>query len=127
RAFLTEALASSAMRLVEADVLDSDRLAETMQGSDFVFHLAANADVRHGLEHPRRDLEQNTIGTHNVLEAMRQTGVKRIAFASTGSVYGEPKGFPTPEDAPFPVQTSLYAASKLAAEALISAYAIGFG
>jgi UDP-glucose 4-epimerase len=62
-----------------------------------------------------------------VLEAMRATGVSRIAFASTGSVYGEPEVFPTPEDAPFPVQTSLYAASKLAGEGLIGAYAHGFG
>jgi UDP-glucose 4-epimerase len=83
--------------------------------------------VRHGLEHPRRDLEQNTIATSNVLEAMRAQGVTRIAFASTGSVYGEPEVFPTPEDAPFPLQTSLYGASKLAGEGLIEAYACGYG
>jgi UDP-glucose 4-epimerase len=98
-----------------------------MHGVDMVFHLAANADVRFGPEHPRKDLEQNTIATANVLEAMRACGVKRIAFASTGSVYGEPEVFPTPETAPFPVQTSLYAASKLAAEALIEAYCEAFG
>ena len=92
-------------------------------GCDWVFHLQANADVRHGLEHPRRDLEQNTIATSNVLEAMRADGVTRIAFSSTGSVYGEPEVFPTPEDAPFPIQTSLYAASKLAGEGMIAAYA----
>jgi len=92
-----------------------------------VFHLAANADVRFGTEHPRRDLEQNTIATFNVLEAMRANGVKRIAFSSTGSVYGEPEVFPTPETAPFPVQTSLYAASKLAGEGLLAAYSAGFG
>ena len=98
-----------------------------MEGSQFVFHLAANADVRFGLEHPRKDLEQNAIATSNVLEAMRATGVKRIAFSSTGSIYGEPDIFPTPEDAPFPVQTSLYGAAKLAAEGLIAAYCEGFG
>ena len=75
----------------------------------------------------RRDLEQNTIATSNVLEAMRATGVSRIAFSSTGSVYGEPDVFPTPEDAPFPIQTSLYGASKLAGEGLIAAYATGYG
>ena len=91
-------------------------------GHDFVFHLAANADVRFGTEHPRRDLEQNTIATYNVLEAMRPAGVKRIGFSSTGSVYGEPEVFPTPETCPFPIQTSLYAASKLAGEGLIQAY-----
>jgi UDP-glucose 4-epimerase len=94
---------------------------------DFVWHLAANADVRHGTEHPRRDLEQNTLATHNVLEAMRRNGVGRIAFSSSGSVYGEAPLVPTPEDAPFPVQTSLYGASKAAAEGLLAAYCAGFG
>ena len=98
-----------------------------MAGCDTVFHLAANADLRHGLEHPRRDLEQNTIATSTVLEAMRAAGVTRIVFSSTGSVYGEPDVFPTPEDCPFPVQTSLYAASKLAGEGLIAAYCHGYG
>ncbi|HTR72499.1 MAG TPA: NAD-dependent epimerase/dehydratase family protein, partial [Solirubrobacteraceae bacterium] len=87
----------------------------------------ANADVRRGLEHPGRDLLQNTLATGRVLEAMRAEQVSRIAFSSTGSVYGEPEVFPTPEDAPFPVQTSLYGASKLAGEGLIEAYAAGFG
>jgi UDP-glucose 4-epimerase len=113
--------------LVEADVLDRAALAGAMEGCDTVFHLQANADVRHGLDRPRVDLEQNTIATSNVLEAMRTVGATRIAFSSTGSVYGEPEVFPTPEDAPFPVQTSLYAASKLAGEGLIGAYAHGFG
>ena len=98
-----------------------------MKGADFVFHLAANADVRFGTEHPERDLEQNTIATFNVLEAMRANGCKRIGFSSTGSIYGEPEIFPTPEDAPFPLQTSLYGASKLAAEGMIQAYCEGFG
>jgi UDP-glucose 4-epimerase len=126
REFLADALARGAT-LVEGDVLDHARLTAAMSGCDTVVHLAANADVRHGLEHPRRDLEQNTVATSTVLEAMRAAGVGRIAFSSTGSVYGEPDVFPTPEDAPFPVQTSLYAASKLAGEAMISAYATGFG
>jgi UDP-glucose 4-epimerase len=98
-----------------------------MRGAETVVHLAANADVRFGTEHPRKDLEQNTIATWNVLEAMRANGVRRIGFSSTGSIYGEPDVFPTPEDAPFPIQTSLYGASKLAAEGLIQAYAEGFG
>jgi UDP-glucose 4-epimerase len=113
--------------LFEGDVLDPEVLRAAMQGCDTVFHLQANADVRHGLERTRVDLEQNTIATSNVLEAMRETGADTIAFSSTGSVYGEPAVFPTPEDAPFPVQTSLYAASKLAGEGLIGAYCHGFG
>ncbi len=111
----------------QGELSDLNSLTEAMKGSDCVFHLAANADVRFGLQHPCLDLRQNTIGTSNVLEAMRATGVGTIVFASTGSVYGEPEVFPTPEAAPFPVQTSLYAASKLAAEGLISAYSEGFG
>jgi UDP-glucose 4-epimerase len=125
--FLKSALESDSFRLERGDVLDLYRLIEAMRGCDFVFHLAANADVRFGLDHPRKDLEQNTIATWNVLEAMRVAGIRRIAFSSTGSVYGESRIFPTPEDAPFPTQTSLYAASKLAAEGLISSYCEGFG
>src|SRR5688572_26172554 len=127
RPFLAEAAGRPRFRLVEADVLDAPRLQAAMEGHDLVFHLAANADVRFGLEHPRRDVEQNTLATFNVLEAMRATGARRIAFSSTGSIYGEAPVIPTPEDAPFPVQTSLYGASKLAGEGLISAYCEGFG
>lgn len=125
REFVTGALARGA-ELFDGDVLDATLLRRAMQGCDTVFHLQANADVRHGLEHPQRDLEQNTVATSNVLEAMRAQGARRICFSSTGSVYGEPEIFPTPEDAPFPVQTSLYAASKLAGEAMIGAYAHGY-
>ena len=114
-------------RLIRADVLDLRVLTKAMAGCDFVFHLAANADVRFGTLHPEKDLEQNTVATFNVLEAMRANGIGRIAFSSTGSIYGEPDVFPTPEDAPFPVQTSMYGASKLACEGLIQAYCEGFG
>ncbi|MCS7314416.1 MAG: NAD-dependent epimerase/dehydratase family protein [Bryobacterales bacterium] len=124
--FLRQALASPRFRLLRADVLDQPALERAMEGVDLVFHLAANADVRFGTQHPWKDLEQNTIGTWRVLEAMRKCSVRRIAFASTGSIYGEPEVFPTPEDCPFPVQTSLYGASKLAAEGFIEAYAEGF-
>jgi UDP-glucose 4-epimerase len=125
--FLASACRSPAFRLVRGDLLEPAALAAAMEGCDIVFHLAANADVRSGTAHPGKDLEQNTIGTFNVLEAMRSTGIERIAFSSTGSVYGEPAVHPTPETAAFPVQTSLYGASKLAGEGLIQAYAEGFG
>lgn len=127
RRFIADASDQPRFRLNEVDLLDLDALCESLSGCDTVFHLAANADVRFGTDHPRKDLEQNTIATHNVLEAMRRNGVKRIAFASTGSVYGEAAVIPTPEDAPFPIQTSLYGASKLAGEGLIAAYCEGFG
>jgi UDP-glucose 4-epimerase len=127
RRFLETASASGAFTIVQGDVLDAELLKRVMAGCDTVFHLSANADVRFGLEHPSRDLQQNTIGTFNVLEAMRANNVRRLVFASTGSVYGETTLFPTPEDAPFPVQTSLYAASKLACEGMIEAYCEGYG
>jgi len=123
---LADALLNPRFQLIEGDLLDLDMMKETFRGGDCVIHLAANADVRFGTEHPRKDLEQNTIATYNVLEAMRANGIKRIAFSSTGSVYGEAVVIPTPEDAPFPIQTSLYGASKLAGEGLIAAYCEGF-
>jgi len=127
RRFLESALAHPQFTFHEADLLDRAALAQAMHGAELVVHFAANADVRFGTEHPRKDLDQNTIATWNVLEAMREVGCKRIVFSSTGSVYGEPEIFPTPETCPFPIQTSLYGASKLAAEGLIQAYCEGFG
>lgn len=125
--FNAPALLSPGFTLERGDTLDLPALTKTMKGAEFVFHLAANADVRFGTEHPRKDLEQNTIATFNMLEAMRANGIRRIAFSSTGSIYGEPEVHPTPERAPFPIQTSLYGASKLACEGLIQAYCEGFG
>ncbi len=126
REFLKSAQTNPQFKLVEGDCLDLPALTKAMAGGDTVFHLAANADVRFGFEHPAKDLQQNTIATFNVLEAMRANGIQRIAFSSTGSVYGEAEKIPTPEDAPFPVQTSLYAASKVAGEGMISSYCEGF-
>lgn len=125
--FLSSALTHSTFEFIKADLLDMPKLATAMRGVDMVFHLAGNADVRFGTLHPERDLQQNTIATFNVLEAMRANTVRRIAFSSTGSVYGDATIVPTPEDAPCPVQTSLYGASKLACEGLLAAYSAGFG
>ena len=129
REFLREASSSSGFRLVELDLLEKEKTAEVFlqAKADCVIHLASNADVRFGLHHPSRDLEQGVIVTHHVLEASRRAKIPRFAFSSTGSVYGEPEVFPTPETCPFPTQTSLYAAAKLAAEGFIQAYAIGYG
>ena len=125
--FLEEALKNPNFLFKQGDNLDLPALTRAAEGVDMVFHLAANADVRSGTEHPSRDLEQNTVATFNVLEAMRANGVKRIAFSSTGSVNGDTEVIPTPENAPFPVQTSLYGASKVACECLIQAYCEGYG
>ena len=127
REFLAEALKNPKFTLVEAAIEDEDRLDEAMKDIDFVFHFAANADVRMGLEHPSKDLQQNTVNTFRVLEAMRANGVRKIGFSSTGSIYGEAEMIPTPENAPVPIQTSLYGASKLACEGLIEAYCEGYG
>lgn len=125
--FLENAALNNNFILHRTDLLDSKKLPELFAGIDTVFHFAANADVRFGINHPRKDLEQNTIGTFNVLEAMRINNVKNIVFSSTGSVYGEATTIPTPENSHFPIQTSLYGASKVAGEGLISAYCEGFG
>ncbi len=126
--FLDGANQHPRFRLVRGDNLDVPALTAAMKGADFVFHLAANADIKDGWAHPEKDLQQNTIATFNVLEAMRANQVKRIAFSSTGSVYGEAlvtPDRPTPETDVFPIQTSLYGASKTAGEGLLAAYAEG--
>jgi UDP-glucose 4-epimerase len=125
-AFLSQHAGNHRVKVVHADVLDIQMLAKEMAPCDFVFHLQANADVRGGIQQTRIDLEQNTITTWNVLEAMRTNEIRRIAFASSATVYGDPDRFPTPESYA-PVQTSLYGASKLAGEAMIQAYAEYFG
>jgi UDP-glucose 4-epimerase len=124
REFLQDASVNESFELFELDLVDdSQRLPAALERADAVVHLAANADVRFGWNQPRRDLEQNVVATLNVLEAARSVGVRRVLFSSTGSVYGETPTIPTPEDAPFPVQTSLYGASKAAAEGYLGAYA----
>lgn len=125
--FLEESLKNINFKLIEGDNLDTEFLTESMKGCDAVFHLAANADVRFGLDHPSKDLNQNTIATFNVLQAMKTNGIKKLIFSSTGSVYGEAKLIPTPENSEFPIQTSLYGASKVACEAMIQAYSEGYG
>lgn len=110
-------------RFIEGDLLDAKLVEQEMRGVDFVFHMAANADIKENFAAPRKCVDQNIVVTQNVLEAMRVAGTKEIAFSSTGSVYGEATVIPTPEDAPFPVQTSIYASSKVAAEGLLTSYA----
>jgi len=124
--FISHHAGNSKVRIVRADVLDSERLKKEMAGCDFVFHLQANADVRSGIQRTRVDLEQNTIATWNVLEAMRINEIRHIVFSSSATVYGEPNVFPTPENYAS-LQTSLYGASKLAGEAMVQAYSEYFG
>jgi len=112
--------------LVEADALDLPRLVEAVRGHDLVVHLAANPEARWGLERTRLDLEQGTIATYNVLEAMRQAQVPRLIFSSSGTVYGEtPAACAEGDLGQLPI--SLYGASKFAGEALIAAFVECFG
>lgn len=127
RRFIADAMLHENFQLIEGDLYDYESIKSIFSGIEYVAHFAANADVRFGTAYPRKDLEQNTLVTYNVLEAMRLHGVKRIIFSSTGSVYGEAMVIPTPENGPFPIQTSLYGASKAACEGLIAAYCEGFG
>lgn len=113
--------------LVEADLLDSDALQRAVRGKDIVFHVAANPDVKLGAADTRVHLDQNVLATYNLLEAMRTAGVSRIAFTSTSTVYGEADVVPTPEDYGPLKPISLYGASKLSCEALISSYCHTFG
>jgi UDP-glucose 4-epimerase len=124
--FISRHLDSKAAHLVRADALDLDALTNAMQGHDVVFHLAANPEARWGLERTRLDLEQGTIATYNSLEAARLTGAKRFVFSSSGTVYGNtPEACAEPDLGSLPI--SLYGASKLAGESLVSAYVECFG
>jgi UDP-glucose 4-epimerase len=126
RHFIKHNLDNSHYTLVEGDVLDYQLVKKTSGGCDLICHMQANADVRGGIHNTRIDLEQNIICTHNVLEAARENNIKKILFASSATVYGEPTIFPTPENTQL-VQTSLYGASKVSAESLIQAYCEAFG
>ena len=114
------------LKIIHGDLKNFKKLNQCIKNHDIVFHFAANADVRYGFLYPSKDLEQNIICTHNVLEAMRKNNIKKIVFSSTGSVYGEAKKFPINENSEFPIQTSFYASSKLSAEAFISSYCEGY-
>lgn len=122
REFISQHESNDNFRLVVADILDTEKLISELDGIDFVFHLAAHADVRSGYEDHDIDHAQNLEGTQSVLEAMYKAGVKKIAFASTSSVYGDASVHPTPESYPFE-PTSLYGATKAACESYIYAYA----
>lgn len=127
RNFLKEILTHKNFTLINGDIKDINIVNQSLtKNIDKIFHLAANADVRFGLNNPKKDFDNNILGTFNILEVMREKKIKFIDFSSTGSVYGEPDIFPTPEEAPFPRQTSIYGASKMSCEGLISAFVEGY-
>ncbi len=122
REHIAHHLSDSGFKLIEADMLDLPALERAVAGKDMIYHLAANPDVKLGAEDTRVHFDQNILATYNLLEAMRRAGAKRIAFTSTSTVYGEAKTMPTPEGYGPLIPISLYGASKLACEALISSY-----
>ncbi len=122
REFIEGHIESPNFSLIEADLRDREAVESALAGIDLVFHLAANPDVKIGAEDTRTHLDQNVIATYNLLESMRWAGVAEIAFTSTSTVYGEAGVVPTPEGYGPLLPISLYGASKLACEALISAF-----
>jgi UDP-glucose 4-epimerase len=111
------------LRFIHGDVLDHAAVEEAVEGAHFVFHLAANPDIKFREGDPTdRDLQQNVLATYNVLEAVRRHGIQKLAFSSTSAVYGLTEVLPIREDAAFPRPISLYGASKLSCEALISTF-----
>lgn len=120
--FIEQHVGKENFRLIEADLLDLDKVKEAVAEHEIVIHLAANPEARWGIENTELDLKQETIVTYNILEAMRVNGIKKIVFASSGCIYGETPVIPLPEDYGPVLPASLYGAGKLASEGLISAF-----
>ena len=125
--FLSHHEGKGVVEILRADLLDLEAVKAAMGGIDTVHHMAANPDIRLGTKVTDTDLRQGTVATYNVLEAMRMNDVSRISFASSSAVYGEAEIMPTPEDYGPILPISLYGASKLASEALITAWIGTFG
>lgn len=120
--FIEHHLSRDSFQFIKADLLEIDTLKTVMKDHDVVFHMAANPEARWGIQNTKLDLEQETIVTYNVQEAMRVNGIKRIVFASSGTIYGETPVIPLAEDYGPVLPISLYGAGKLASEGLISAF-----
>ena len=113
-------------KLVIGDLLNRSKIKKTLKNIDLVYHFAANADIRNSFDNPQIDFDQNIVCTFNLLEAMRSQNIKKIIFASSAAIYGEPNKIPISEKIDIPKQTSLYGAAKLSSENLISAYCEGY-
>ncbi len=127
REFIKHHLGRDGFQFIKADLLEFDTLKRAMKDHDVVFHLAANTDIRAGTAKIDLDLNNGTIGTYNALVAMRENGIKRIVFASSATIYGEAPVKPISEDYGPLQPISLYGASKLACEGLITAFCHLFG
>lgn len=122
REFIDQHLNNPAFKFVQADLLNRGQLAAAMEGSDVVFHLSANPEIKAGQNDTEADLNQGTIATYNVLDTMRGLNISKIVFASSSVVYGETSGEPVSEDYGPLQPISLYGAAKLAGEGLITAF-----
>lgn len=109
-------------RFIQANLLDTDTLNREMKGHDLIWHLGANTDIPTGNKVTDLDLNNCTIATRNVLEAMRQTNINQLLFASTAAVYGDTPPIALSESYGPILPISLYGAGKMACEGLISAY-----
>ena len=124
--FIEHHLDKTNFSLIRGDLLNTDEIDSACKGVDLVYHAAANPDVRLGAVNTKVHFDQNITATYSLLEAMRKNGVPNIAFTSTSTVYGEATTIPTPEEYGPLVPISLYGASKLACEALITSYSHTF-
>ncbi len=124
--FIEHHIKASNFKLIRGDLLDQNSIEKACKGIDLICHVAANPDVKLGASDTKVHFDQNIQATYNLLEAVRKNGVKKIAFTSTSTVYGEASIMPTPENYGPLVPISLYGASKLACEALITAYSHTF-
>ena len=126
REFLSQHDNDPRFKFIEGELLDLEKVKESIIGSEFVFHIAANADIRVGTQKTDTDLKNGIRATYNVLESMRLAGIKKLAFSSSSTVYGEATVMPTPEHYGPLIPISLYGAAKLGAEAMITAFAVSF-
>lgn len=124
--FLEHHKSDENFKFIKTDLLDTENLKKAINGAEMVFHLAANPDVRMGAENTKVHFEQNITATYNLLEAMRLNKQQKIVFTSTSTVYGEASVIPTAEEYGPLIPISLYGASKLACEALITSYCSTF-
>jgi UDP-glucose 4-epimerase len=120
--FISHHFGKTNFDFIQEDLLEQKLLKEAIKDHEVVFHLAANPDARLGIEDTSLDLKQETLATYNVLEAMRENGIKKIVFSSSGTIYGETPIIPLPENYGPLLPISLYGAAKLACEALITAF-----
>lgn len=129
REYVARSLGKENFRFHELDLLERDRVVALFDEvrPDLVWHLAANSDISFGTKYTDFDLKGGTLVTYNVLEAMRLAGTKELIFSSSGAIYGEPTVMPTPENYGPILPISLYAASKVACETLITAFASNYG